>query len=155
MLRLRPITWRDAKEFVDRHHRHFKSPSGWRFGISVENDGEIVGVAICGRPLARMLDDGFTLEVTRVCTDGTRNACSCLYGAARRAAKALGYRRVVTYILKSERGRSLHAAGWVQTHVSRGGTASNWNRKSRPRPNYEQPTLPMLEAKVRYEVHFK
>lgn len=111
-LSLQPITLREAAAFVRRHHRHHGPARGWRFGIAV-NDGEkVVGVAMVGRPVARGMDDGWTLEVNRCCTDGTRNAASMLYGAAARAARALGYRRLVTYTLASERGTSLRAAGW-------------------------------------------
>lgn len=99
MLNLQPITFEEACEFVRRHHRHHVPPQGHKFSIAV-NDGEkVVGVIIVGRPVARHLDDGWTLEVTRCCTDGTRNACSMLYGAARRTAWALGYRRLITYTL--------------------------------------------------------
>ena len=155
MLVLVPVNWRQAHLFVREHHRHFKPPIGHKFSIGVQADGKLVGVAICGRPVARLLDDGWTLEVTRCCTDGTRNACSKLYGAARRAAKALGYRRVVTYILRREQGRSLHAAGWIKTHEGKGGNYSNWDRPGRKRPNYQQPNLPQIEPKIRYEVNFK
>ena len=89
-LELQPITYKEACKFIDEHHRHHLPPQGWKFGIAV-NDGEkVVGVITVGRPVARMLDDTWTLEVTRCCTDGTRNACSKLYSAAWRAAKALG-----------------------------------------------------------------
>lgn len=130
MLELQPISFREACEFIAQHHRHHPPPQGWKFGIAV-NDGEkVVGVITVGRPVARHLDDGWTLEVTRCCTDGTPNAASMLYGAACRAAFALGYKRVITYTLASEPGTSLRAAGWKVVGVSRGGT---WNRKDRPR----------------------
>jgi hypothetical protein len=87
-------------------------------------------VVIVGRPVARMLDNGWTLEVNRCCTDGTRNACSLLYGAAWRAAKALGYRRLITYTLPEEGGASLRGAGWKDLGLRGGG---NWNVPSRPR----------------------
>jgi hypothetical protein len=96
----------------------------------VRVNGDIVGVVIVGRPVARMLDDGKTLEVTRCCTDGTHNACSMLYSAARRAAKALGYKRIITYILATETGGSLKAAGWRLVGPAGGGS---WNRTGRPR----------------------
>ncbi|MDP6944205.1 MAG: hypothetical protein QF464_08655 [Myxococcota bacterium] len=110
-LALRPITLKEARRFVGEHHRHSTPPRGGLFAVAVENGG-LCGVAIVGRPVARGLSDGFTAEVTRVCTDGSRNACSMLYGAAVRAARALGYRRVVTYTLASEAGTSLRATGW-------------------------------------------
>lgn len=106
---LHPITIQDAKEFVRRHHRHHKPPVSGLFAVGVAEDGAEYpnGVAIIGRPIARRLQDGYTAEVTRLCTDGTPNACSMLYGAAWRACRALGYRRLVTYTLPEEGGSSL------------------------------------------------
>lgn len=95
MLRLRPISLRDANEYVRQHHRHHKPVAGHKFSIGCEADGELVGVIIAGRPVSRYLDDGFTLEVTRLCTNGAKNACSFLYGAAARAAAAMGYKRII------------------------------------------------------------
>lgn len=94
MLRLRPISLRDANEYVRKYHRHHKPVAGHKFSIGCEADGELVGVIIVGRPVSRYLDDGFTLEVTRLCTNGAKNACSFLYGAAARAAAAMGYKRI-------------------------------------------------------------
>ena len=129
-MELQPITYKEASEFIRRHHRHHLPPQGWKFGIAV-NDGErVVGVITVGRPVARNLDDGWTLEVTRSCTDGTRNANSKLYGAARRATFALGYKRLITYTLLEEPGTSLRAAGWREIGKAGGGT---WNRRGRPR----------------------
>jgi hypothetical protein len=108
-----PCDFSDACAFVSRHHRHHKPPIGHKFSLAVvDEDGEIRAVCVVGRPVARGNDDGMTLEVTRLASDGCRNACSCLYGAAWRAAKALGYRRLVTYILSDEPGTSLKASGW-------------------------------------------
>ena len=130
MLELQPIDFDEACKFIAEHHRHHLPPQGWKFGIAV-NDGEkIVGVITVGRPVARMLDDGYTLEVTRCCTDGTKNAPSMLYGAAKRAAFSLGYKRVITYTLQSEPGTSLLSANWKEIGKAGGGT---WNRKDRPR----------------------
>ena len=112
MLRLRPISLRDANEYVRQHHRHHKPVAGHKFSIGCEADGELVGVIIAGRPVSRYLDDGFTLEVTRLCTNGAKNACSFLYGAAARAAAAMGYKRIITYTLESENGASLRASGF-------------------------------------------
>lgn len=95
MLRLRPISLRDANEYVRKYHRHHKPVAGHKFSIGCEADGELVGVIIVGRPVSRYLDDGFTLEVTRLCTNGAKNACSFLYGAAARAAAAMGYKRII------------------------------------------------------------
>lgn len=113
-LRVVPVTFRQACEFVTRLHRHNKAPRGHKFSIGVQADGRLVGVAMAGRPVARHFDDGMTLEVNRTCTDGTRNANSMLYGAVWRAAKAMGYARCVTYVQGEETGASLKAAGWVK-----------------------------------------
>lgn len=98
MLELIPMTLREANAFVEQYHRHHKPVVGHKFSIGISDGEKVVGVAIVGRPVGRFLDDGWTLEVTRLCTDGTHNACSMLYAAAWRAARAMGYRRVVTYI---------------------------------------------------------
>ena len=112
MLTLIPVPLSEANAFVARHHRHHKPVTCHKFSIGCMKDGRLAGVAIVGRPVSRYLDDGLTLEVNRLCTDGTPNACSFLYGAAWRAARALGYRKIVTYILDTESGASLRAAGW-------------------------------------------
>jgi len=129
-LALSPISLAEANAFVSLHHRHHKPVPGAKFCIAAVIDAQIVGVAIIGRPVARMSDDGYTLEVNRCCTDGTHNACSMLYGAAWRAAKAMGYRRLITYTLPEEGGASLRATGWRLIGLRGGG---NWNVKSRPR----------------------
>lgn len=120
----------EANAFVAAHHRHHNPVAGHLFSIGAELGGKIVGVVIVGRPVSRMRDDGVTAEVTRLCTDGTRNACSFLYGAASRAAFALGFRRVGTYILATESGASLRASGWRMIGETR---AESWHRNSRPR----------------------
>lgn len=112
MFRLIPLSLSVANAFVAKHHRHHKPVRGHKFSIGCVSDETLVGVAIVGRPVSRHLDNGFTLEVTRLCTDGEKNACSFLYGAAWRAAKALGYEKIITYTLASENGISLKAAGW-------------------------------------------
>lgn len=114
ILKLCPITFARAKEFIKQHHRHNKPPTGWKFGIGLTNDGVLVGVVTVGRPIARHYDDGFTAEVNRTCTDGTMNANSMLYGAAWRAAKAMGYTKLITYTQADETGSSLKGAGWVR-----------------------------------------
>jgi hypothetical protein len=137
-----PITGKAACAFVQRHHRHHSPPRGWLFAVACEQDGEVVGVAIVGRPVARMSADGYTCEVTRLATDGSRNACSLLYGAAWRAARALGYRRMLTYTLPSEGGASLRGAGWTCEGKAGG---RSWSRARRPRED-EHPT----EVKTRW-----
>ncbi|MEB2511303.1 hypothetical protein SB379_19770 [Burkholderia multivorans] len=133
-----PISLEEANAFVAEHHRHHAPVVGHKFSIAVADDllmgrddcTAICGVAIVGRPVARGNDDGWTLEVTRCCTDGTRNACSALYGAAWRAARALGYARLITYTLPAEGGASLRGAGWRLVGIRGGG---NWNTPARPR----------------------
>lgn len=132
ILHLVPIQFRDARAFVAMWHRHNQPPVGCKFCIGVADDeGVLRGVAIVGRPVARMLDNGQTLEVTRTATDGAHNANSMLYAAAWRAARALGYTRLVTYTQAEESGVSLRAAGWrvVAQRPARPG----WNVPSRPR----------------------
>jgi hypothetical protein len=131
-LRTVPVTFTQAKAFITDWHRHHGPPPGHKYSIGVADGDLLVGVAVVGRPVARMLDDGHTLEVTRVAVaDGAANACSLLYGAAWRAAKALGYRRLITYTQKGETGASLRAAGW-QVVAALPPTAG-WSRPSRPR----------------------
>jgi len=144
MLEIVPITQKEAKEFVRRHHRRHKPPLGSIFQVGCSKNGRICGVAIVGRPVARMLQNGWTLEVTRLCTDGTKNACSKLYSACWRAARALGYRKLITYILESENGASLKAANWECVGKCGGGT---WNRKTRPRIDMHPE-----QKKIRFEV---
>lgn len=112
MLKLKPMTLKDARIYVERNHRHNRAPQGGLFAVGAECHSSLVGVVIVGRPVARGLDDGQTVEVTRLATCGARNACSILYGAACRAAAALGYQRIITYTLASEPGVSLRASGW-------------------------------------------
>ncbi len=130
MLELQPITYPEACAFILKHHRHHLPPQGWKFGIAVNDGQKVVGVVTVGRPVARMLDDGYTLEVTRCCTDGTKNAASMLYAAAWRACRAMGYRRLISYTLAEEPGTSLRAAGWRVVGQTDGGS---WSCPSRPR----------------------
>ncbi|WP_369693792.1 XF1762 family protein [Pseudomonas citronellolis] len=129
-LEIVPLSLAEANTFVVKHHRHHGPVQGHKFSLGVASDGCILGVVIVGRPVARHLDDGLTLEVTRCCTNGVRNGCSKLYGAAWRASNALGYRRLITYILASETGGSLRASGWHLVGTRGGGS---WNTPSRPR----------------------
>lgn len=131
MLSVRPIPRDQALQFISQHHRTHGRPQGYRFAIAaVKDEVRICGVAIAGRPVARRLDDGVTLEVIRCCTDGTKNACSFLYGAVRRIGREMGYRRFVTYTLPEEGGASLRAAGWSLVAETQGGS---WDRDKRPR----------------------
>lgn len=129
-LEVKPIAFKAACAFIKDRHRHHKPPQGNKFSIGAFWWGELVGVATVGRPVARGADDGFTAEVTRLCTDGRANACSLLYGACARAAKGMGYRKIVTYILASEQGISLRASGWVHDADVRG---RSWSCDTRPR----------------------
>lgn len=131
-LHLVPLTQTAARDAVQRWHRHHRPPRGDLFRVGVATaDGILVAVGMAGRPVARHLDDGATVEVTRVASDGTRNTCSMIYGALTRAAWALGYTRVITYTQASESGASLRAAGWklVAERPARPG----WDVPSRPR----------------------
>lgn len=132
-LHIVPVSFRQAATFVDGHHRHHRAPVGHKFSVGVALGDVLVGVAMVGRPVARHYDDGVTLEVNRTCTDGTPNANSMLYGAAWRAAKALGYQRLVTYTQQGESGASLRAAGWrvVGERTARPG----WSAPTRMRVN--------------------
>jgi len=143
MLQIVPTTISAASSFVEQHHRHHRPPVGGLFAVAVADGDEVRGVAIVGRPVARRLDDGWTAEVTRVATDGARNACSMLYGACWRAARALGYRRLVTYTLPEEGGGSLRGAGYTCVGEAGGGS---WARRDRPRVD-RHPT----QIKLRWE----
>lgn len=156
MLEIRPTTLREANAYVAQHHRHNRPVTGHKWSVACYDGERLCGVAICGRPVARRLDDGLTLEILRVCTDGTQNACSALYGACARAAKAMGYRRVVTYTLASEPGTSLKASGF-ENHGEAGGTS--WDVPSRPREVVQESLFGTErkypeETKVRWEKNF-
>lgn len=128
---LQPVTFREACAFVELMHRHHKPPRGCLFCLAVSEEGRVVGVAIVGRPVSRLLQDGWTAEVTRVATDGTKNACSKLYSAAWRAARSIGFRRLVTYTLPEESGASLRAAGWRLIGEAGGGVMGSRGKAAR------------------------
>jgi hypothetical protein len=130
-MEIKPISLKFAQQFVADHHRHNKPPVGHKFSVGLFDNSRCVGVAIAGRPVARALDNGVTLEVTRTCTDGTRNANSMLYGAIVRAATALGYEKCITYTQGDESGASLRGAGW--TLVEELKARAGWDTPSRPR----------------------
>lgn len=130
MLELQPISLREACAYIKKHHRHHKPPRGCKFVIGLNDGEEVVGVIVVGRPVSRMMDDGYTAEVTRCCVNGAKNACSMLYAAAWRAARAMGYRKIITYTLPEESGSSLKGAGWTCIGEAGGGS---WSRKGRPR----------------------
>lgn len=143
-LRLIPLDLDEANAFIVAHHRHHGEVVGHKFSLGAAVGDKVVGVAIVGRPVARYRDDGMTLEVTRLCSDGTRNACSFLYGAAARASFALGYRRIGTYILASENGASVKAAGWRMIGETPG---KSWSVPSRPRVDKHPLQVRMLFEK--------
>ena len=138
-----PIDFAEANAFIEVHHRHHRPVPGAKFYLACSDGEKIVGVAMVGRPVARMLDDGWTLEVNRTCTDGTKNANSMLYGAAWRVAKGLGYRKLITYTLPEEGGASLRAANWKCVGERGGGS---WSIPSRPRVDKHP-----LQTKLRWE----
>jgi hypothetical protein len=134
-----PLHLREANEFVKAHHRHSTPTVGGKFAVGCQVEGRLVGVAVAGRPVARRLDDGKTLEVLRVCSDGTRNACSFLYARVVQIARLLGYAKIVTYTLASESGASLKAVGARLVGEVR---PQEWSVPSRPRktqPVYKEP----------------
>lgn len=138
MLTARPIELRDANDFVGRLHRHHDPVLRDKCRVAAYDGDKLVGVVQLARPVSRMLDDGQTIEVVRLCTDGTHNACSFLYGRAARTARELGYSKIITYILASENGASLRASGWHKEADTKGG---RWDCPSRPR----QTTAPMTK----------
>jgi hypothetical protein len=129
-----PLSLAQANEFIAKHHRHHGPLRFHKYSIGVAKNGKLVGACVVHRPVNPTMDDGFTLEVSRLCTDGTKNACSFLLARAAQAAKALGYRRIQTYTLEEEtlktRGASMWASGWLFSHVSKGDT---WNHRGRSR----------------------
>jgi hypothetical protein len=137
-----PLHIREANEFVKRHHRHSLPTVGGKWAIGAAVDGKLVGVAIAGRPAARKLDDGKTLEILRVCTDGTPNACSFLYARAKRIAALMGYRRIITYTLAEDSGASLKAVG---ARVVGKVQPQEWSVPSRPRKS--QPVYGQVKLK--------
>ena len=143
---IRPITLKVANEYVADNHRHHNGTVGCKFAIGLFVEEKMVGCAICGRPVSRYLDNGLTLEINRVCTDGTYNACSKLYGACCRIAKEMGYKRVITYTLESENGSSLKASGFICEGKAGG---KMWNG-SRRKDNGVPP-----EYKNRWAKYFK
>lgn len=149
-LQITPISIAEANCYVANHHRHHKPVTGAKFAIAVSDGDKVVGVALVWRPVARVLDNGWTLEVNRCCTDGTRNACSMLYGAAWRVARALGYKRLITYTLPQEGGASLRGAGFKLIGEAGGG---KWNTPARPRIDLHPLQAKLLWDKTQGEEH--
>lgn len=136
------VELKEANQFVASLHRHHKPVVGHRFSLGAKRNGVLHGVAICGRPVARCTDQKHVVEVTRLCSDGTPNVCSFLYAAAARAAKALGFREIQTFILDEEPGTSLVAAGWEVAGRSDGG---DWTSRSKPGRRQDQPQGPKIK----------
>jgi hypothetical protein len=144
-MEVKPITLKEANEFVKKFHRHNLPVVGCKFAISALKDGVLVGVGIAGRPVARLEDNGITLEILRVCTDGTKNSNSFIYDKIRKIAALMGYKRVITYTLKKESGSSLKAIGAILESNLK---PNSWNRLNRKR--LEQPVY--LEPKVKWQI---
>ena len=140
-----PLHLREANEFVAKTHRHNRPTVGGKFALGAAQDGKLVGVAVAGRPVARRLDDGKTLEILRVATDGTPNACSFLYSRCARIARLMGYAKVITYTLESEGGASLRAVGAKPTGPL---VSHEWGNPARPRKSQTV----YHEAKFRWEL---
>ena len=152
-MRAVPIELKEANEFVERLHRHHAPVHRDKIRIGCEaDDGHLCGVIQMARPVNRCLDDGFTIEVVRCCTDGEPNACSFLYSRAARIAKEIGYTKIITYILASESGASLKASGWKKEAENVGG--GSWSCPSRPR-EIEERQLSMFERTKKYSTEKK
>lgn len=140
-----PLTLAQSRRYVAEHHRHNEPPRGHKFSIGLERDGALVGVVIASRPVARGADDGRTIEIIRLTTEGDRNACSRLYSAACRAAAAMGYRRAITYTLAEEVGSSLRASGFTHDGTTSGGqwtpAVGVWRSAGHPRL-FDPPKMP-------------
>lgn len=134
MLELKPLTLAQANEFIAKHHRHHKPAQGHRFSLGAFVGETMVGVIVVGRPVARLTNQYLTAEVTRCCTDGTKNACSFLYGAAARVCKAMGFKTIQTFTLPEEGGKSLKASGWTLLGEAGGG---GWTRENQGRMRRE------------------
>ena len=150
-MRIIPIHFAQANAFVVSIHRHHGRVVGYKFALGVcgETSADVHGVAICGRPVARRSDDGLTIEVVRLATDGAKNACSMLYGACARVAREMGYQRILTYTLESEPGTSLKASGWKFDGTTGGGS---WSVPSRPRVD-KHPLVPKKRWVLDFSLH--
>ncbi len=146
-MKIIPLHLKQANDFVDKHHRHNKKVLSHKFSLGLEKDGKLVGVSIAARPIARLLDNGKTLEIRRVCVlEGNPNACSKLLARMKQLGQLMGYERVITYTLQSESGSSLRA---INARCSREVKPSNWKRKGKAykhQPVYD-------EYKYRWELH--
>lgn len=145
-----PLNLKEANRFVTNFHRHNKKVRGAKFsiGLKIKNVNELIGVAIAGRPLARLLDNGKTIEILRVCVkNGFKNANSILYGRMRKICYMMGYEKIITYTLQTENGASLKAIGAKPTLIK----PHTWKRPQRDRPFQKIYALP----KIRWEIPLK
>lgn len=136
---IRPITLKAANAFVNEYHRHHHGTVGCKFSVGLFEGDEMVGAAVCGRPVSRRLDNGEICEINRLCTQGGANACSMLYGACCRIAKEMGYKKIITYILKSESGVTLRASNFTCEGIA-GGTHWTGRRDKKQDIPYELKT---------------
>lgn len=149
-MEIRPISLAQANAFIIDKHRHHDKVQGHKFSIACYKGDKLVGVATVGRPVSRRLDNGQVLEVTRLCTDGTYNACSMLYSRCAKICKDMGYKKIITYILDTENGSSLKASGWRCEEKSAGG--GSWSCQSRPR---ETTVINLFGEKTKYPINKK
>lgn len=140
------LSIKEFNEYIAKHHRHHGPIRGDKFRVGCLSNGRLCGAASAGRPVSRYLDDGKTLEVLRLCTDGTKNACSFLYSRCARIAQELGYERIITYILETEIGSSLKASGWQLDAATCGG--GHWNCATRPRSEGIKTETDLLGEKI-------
>lgn len=152
MLIAEPMELKEAQAYINQFHRHHQTSHRDKFRISAKDGEKTVGVIQVGRPVSRMLDDGITLEVLRLCSNGDKNVCSFLYSRAARIAKEMGYKKIITYILETESGTSLKASGWHLEADNVGG--SNWNVPSRPREVISS-QISLFEDKPKYPINVK
>lgn len=148
----KPIELKECQSYINKYHRHHQAAHRDKFRIAAVDNNKIVGVIQVGRPVSRVLDDGNTLEVLRLCTNEGKNVCSFLYSRAARIAKEMGYDKIITYILESESGTSLKAAGWVCEADGVGG--GDWNTPSRPREVLPE-QISLFPVKSKYPVGVK
>jgi hypothetical protein len=139
MLRIIPLTLKEANALVRGYHRHHDKVQGCRWAIGAMKNEQLVGACIVGRCQARMVEQYLECSVTRLVTFGGKNECSFLYGAAARIAREMGYEKIRTEILENEPGTSLKAAGWTYSHTTKGG---NYDRPSRKRSVGKYPEGP-------------
>lgn len=148
-----PLELKQAQDYIRKYHRHHEPAHRDKFRIGCMDEGKLIGVIQVGRPVNRYLDDGETLEVLRLCSNGDKNVCSFLYSRAARIAKEMGYKRIITYILESEKGTSLKASGWHMEKYGVGG--GSWDVPSRPRTMEEQQLNLFGEVRKKYPTERK